>query len=184
MLTEGNALATGGMIAAILAMGGIMISISLAVYIYAAIALMFTAKRTKTPNGWFAFIPILNVYLIAKMAGLSGWWTLIVLAPIIPFVGAIAAAVAIIVFASSVSFLLNHLNTKYEREIIKTKIPKIDPRTIAKICVALPAALASAKAFLSSAVPSSSDANVLVPVAGSNKTFVPSISFALFKGKH
>jgi len=82
------------------ALTGVMLTtylvVALAVYIYSAIALMVIARKTKTPNGWFAFIPILNVYLIVKMAGLNGWWTLIILAPLIPFIGSLAMTVAII----------------------------------------------------------------------------------------
>jgi hypothetical protein len=48
---------------------------------------MKTAKRMKKKNPWLAWIPIANVYLITKMAGLNGWWTLILLACIIPWIG-------------------------------------------------------------------------------------------------
>jgi len=62
----------------------------LVVYVYSALALMAIAKKTKTPNGWLAFIPIANVYLLTQMAGVSGLWTLIVLAPIVPIIGGLA----------------------------------------------------------------------------------------------
>lgn len=90
MAVDLNTLAGAGLAQTILALGAAAIAVSIVVYIYAAIALMAIAKKTKTKNGWLAFIPIANVYLIAKMADLSGWWTLIVLAPMIPFVGSIA----------------------------------------------------------------------------------------------
>ena len=76
----------------------ISVVISLALYIYAALALMAIAKKTNTKNGWLAFIPIANIYLITQMAGKSGWWTLIILAPLIPFIGSIAMTIAIIWF--------------------------------------------------------------------------------------
>ena len=47
-------------------------------------------QKTKTENGWLAFIPIANVYLATQMAGLSGWWTLIIFAALIPFIGSLA----------------------------------------------------------------------------------------------
>lgn len=50
---------------------------------------MFIAKKTKTANSWLAFIPIANVYLVTQIAKVSGWWTLVVLAPIVPFAGTI-----------------------------------------------------------------------------------------------
>ena len=89
-------LASGGVLAAILALGAVFMVVALAVYIYSAIALMFIAKKTGTPNGWLAFIPIANVYLVTQMAGISGWWTLIVLAPMIPFIGGLAMMAAMI----------------------------------------------------------------------------------------
>lgn len=82
--------ANNGMIAAFLALGAITLSIFFAVYIYSAIALMAIAKKTKTKNGWLAFIPIANFYLITQMAGENGWWTLILLAVFIPGIGGLA----------------------------------------------------------------------------------------------
>lgn len=93
-LTE--ALAAGSALGIIMAMGTIMLVVALALYVYSAIALMVIAKKTKTSNGWFAFIPILNIYLITQMAGVSGLWTLIILAGFIPIVGALAMTVAMI----------------------------------------------------------------------------------------
>ena len=62
----------------------------IAIYIYMALALMAIAKRTGTPNGWLAWIPIANVYLMLQIAGISGWWTLGILATFIPVVGTLA----------------------------------------------------------------------------------------------
>jgi hypothetical protein len=69
--------------------------IFLAVYIYGALALMGIAKKTKTRNAWLAWIPIANFYLLTQMAGKSGWWTLILLVSVIPFIGLIALGVMI-----------------------------------------------------------------------------------------
>ena len=51
---------------------------------------MQIAKRTNTPSGWMAWIPILNIYLMCKLAGKSGWWIILLL---IPFVNIIAAII-------------------------------------------------------------------------------------------
>ncbi len=84
---------------AALAKMGLAISLlGLALYIYFAVALMTIAKKTKTPNGWLAFIPIANVYLMTQIAGLPAWYTLAILLPIIPIVGAIAMMVAMVYF--------------------------------------------------------------------------------------
>jgi len=78
-----------------MAMGAIAFVVGLAVYIYTAIAIMAIAKKTNTPNGWFAFIPILNIYLLTQMGGVSGLWTLVILADI--FLGGLATGVFSIV---------------------------------------------------------------------------------------
>ena len=80
----------------IIAFGMTAMLILLALYIYSALALMAIAKKTKTPNGWLAFIPIANIYLITQMAGVPAWYTLLVILPIIPFIGVIAMWVVII----------------------------------------------------------------------------------------
>ena len=64
--------------------------VMLALYVYFALALMFIAKKKNTKNAWLAWIPIANVYLMTQVAGVSGWWTLSVLLPIIPFIGGLA----------------------------------------------------------------------------------------------
>ncbi len=72
------------------AMGVFAVIVSIAIYIYFAVALLTIAKKTNTPNAWLAFIPIANVYLMTQVAKLPAWWTLAVLLPLFPFIGAIA----------------------------------------------------------------------------------------------
>ena len=76
----GEEIAGLGIIAILFGLGAIVLTLLLAVYIYSAIAVMTIAKRTKTKDGWMAFIPILNIYLLTQMAGKSGLLTLIILA--------------------------------------------------------------------------------------------------------
>lgn len=80
----------GNMMALIAGMLLVALIIGVALYIYFAIALMAIAKKTKTPNGWLAFIPIANIYLMTQIAKLPGWYTLGILLAIIPFIGGIA----------------------------------------------------------------------------------------------
>ena len=56
-----------------------VILLALVPYIWLAVCLMVIAKKTGTPDGWLAFIPILNIYLLCKVAGHSGWWALAIL---------------------------------------------------------------------------------------------------------
>lgn len=74
----------------------VFVVIMLVVYIYAALAVMGIAKKTKTDNGWLAFIPIANIYLMTQMAGVSGWWTLGILASFVPFIGGLAVLAGMI----------------------------------------------------------------------------------------
>jgi hypothetical protein len=57
-------------------------------YIYGAVILMTLAKKTGTPNGWMAWVPIANGVLMCQIAGKSGW---MILACMIPLVGIFVA---------------------------------------------------------------------------------------------
>lgn len=61
----------------------------LALYIYIAYALQTMAKKTNTPNEWFAWIPLLNIFLLIKIAGKSYWWFLLLLIPLVNIVIAV-----------------------------------------------------------------------------------------------
>ena len=65
-------------------------------YVYTALVLMAIAKKLNVPNGWLAWIPIANIYLMTQLAGLPGLWTLIILVSFIPFVGGLALMVVLI----------------------------------------------------------------------------------------
>ena len=60
--------------------------VSIAVYVYLAYSLMVIADKTDTENSWFAWIPILNLYLMCKIAGKPGWWIILFLIPIVNIV--------------------------------------------------------------------------------------------------
>ena len=57
--------------------------ISIAAYIYQAIVLTTIAKKTKTKDEWLAWIPIAMIYLMTKIAKVSGWFTLLFFVPVI-----------------------------------------------------------------------------------------------------
>ncbi len=54
----------------------------LAVYAYTAVCLMFIAKKTNTPNTWWAWVPILNLLLMFKIANKPWWWIFLVFIPL------------------------------------------------------------------------------------------------------
>ena len=89
---------SGGVLALFGAFFAVFLIVGLALYIYCALALMYVAKKRNVKNGWFAFIPILNVYLMTQVADLPAWWTLVVLLPIIPLLGGLAMMAAMIYF--------------------------------------------------------------------------------------
>ena len=77
----------GGLFAAIAGFIVIFIIVGIAIYIYQALAFMKIAEKTNTENGWLAFIPIANLYLMSKMAKMHWWPILLIIAMFIPFIG-------------------------------------------------------------------------------------------------
>lgn len=57
--------------------------IALALYIYWALALQTIAQKTNTPNGWLAWIPIVNLILMVNIAKKPVWWFLLCLIPLV-----------------------------------------------------------------------------------------------------
>lgn len=55
----------------------------LAFYVYLALTLFFIAKKTNTENGWFGFVPILNLILMAKIGRVPLWTVILMLVPLI-----------------------------------------------------------------------------------------------------
>ena len=52
-------------------------------YIAWGLALFYIAKKTDTQNGWWAFVPILNLFLLCDIAGMDYAWLLLLLVPCI-----------------------------------------------------------------------------------------------------
>lgn len=55
-------------------------------YVYLALCLMTIARKTNTPNGWMAWIPIVNVFLLLMIAQKPLWWFLLCLIPLVNIV--------------------------------------------------------------------------------------------------
>jgi len=55
-------------------------------YIYFALCLYFIAKKTDTPNGWLAWIPVANVFLMIQIAQKPLWWFILLLIPFVNIV--------------------------------------------------------------------------------------------------
>ena len=61
---------------------GIAVVIFLAFYAYMAYSLQVIGKKTNTPNTWRAWVPILNFFLMLKIAAKPFWWFLLMLVPL------------------------------------------------------------------------------------------------------
>ena len=57
----------------------IVILLGLAIYIWTAYCIMKMAERLGVPNGWFAFIPFLNYWLLCQMDDKDNTWFIVML---------------------------------------------------------------------------------------------------------
>lgn len=100
MYTANNADVLAGLMGMIAAIIIPLLIVGLILYVYTSWATMTIANRLKVPNGWLAFIPIANFYLLTQIAEVPWWTFLIVFATIIPFVGwCFAAPLIVPIFA-------------------------------------------------------------------------------------
>ena len=60
-----------------------IVLIELAIYAYFAFSLQKIAAKTDTKNGWFAWLPIFNLYLVCKIVKKPVWWILLLCIPVI-----------------------------------------------------------------------------------------------------
>ncbi|MEI6222024.1 MAG: DUF5684 domain-containing protein [bacterium] len=60
--------------------------VSFILYVFFGFCLMKMAQKSKTDNGWFAFIPVLNVVLMLQIVRRPVWWILLLLIPFVNFV--------------------------------------------------------------------------------------------------
>ncbi len=93
--TTGDGAALGGFFGAFFA---IYMFVLLAVAIVGIIGLWKTFVKAGQP-GWAAIIPIYNFYVLLQVIGRPSWWLVLLLLPIVPFVGPIAFMVVYIVIA-------------------------------------------------------------------------------------
>jgi hypothetical protein len=63
-------------------------------YVLVAIAMWLVFKKAGWP-GILALIPIVNVFILVKIAGMSAWWALLYLIPIVNIIFGIVVAVKV-----------------------------------------------------------------------------------------
>lgn len=71
----------------------IFLIITLGGYIYFSLTLMRVAQRLKKGPAWLAWIPVGNLYLMAKMAKMHWWPLLLCFGIFIPYIGSVASIV-------------------------------------------------------------------------------------------
>ena len=70
------------------AVSGVMFVAYLAVIVLAVVA-MWKIFNKAGEAGWKSLIPLYNTYTLLKIAGMSGWWLLGLMVPLVNVVGAI-----------------------------------------------------------------------------------------------
>jgi hypothetical protein len=67
-----------------------------ALYAYVAFCLMKMADKLNVSDSWWAWVPILNLLLLVKMAGKPLWWFLLFFIPLANIVVAVLVLVAVL----------------------------------------------------------------------------------------
>lgn len=62
---------------------GFILAMCVVTYVVLAFPLYVMGNKIGSQNSWFAFVPILNVFLFVEIAGKEWWWALLMLVPCI-----------------------------------------------------------------------------------------------------
>ena len=65
---------------------GVLLLVILALYVYTALCIQQIAKKTSTEDDWWAWVPILNMLLLCKIARKPLWWVLLLFIPLVNIV--------------------------------------------------------------------------------------------------
>ncbi|MCF7907591.1 MAG: DUF5684 domain-containing protein [Candidatus Omnitrophica bacterium] len=76
-----NSISSSGQSAGVLAGSAIMFFLMIGLYAYMSLSLQVIAKKTSTGKAWLAWVPVLNIILMCKIAKKPGWWLLLLLVP-------------------------------------------------------------------------------------------------------
>jgi hypothetical protein len=85
-------------VAGVAAMGAaflFMAVIGIAFYVYFSLALQTIAKKTNTPNDWWAWVPIISAILMLNIAKKPLWWIILFFIPFVNIVIIIITFMAI-----------------------------------------------------------------------------------------
>lgn len=70
-------------------MDNMVLVLVVALYAFFSYCLLVIARKTDTDGGWMAWVPVLQLYLMCKVAHLSGWMMLLMFVPIVNVVFAV-----------------------------------------------------------------------------------------------
>lgn len=86
---------SGAQAAAMGAVFLVFLLLTIAAYVYFALALKTIAEKTKTENPWWAWIPIIQAVLMLNIARKPVWWILLLFIPFVNIVIAVIVWMAI-----------------------------------------------------------------------------------------
>ena len=95
VLAQDDDMATAAAAGAVGVMLIVFFVVFAAIYIYFALAFSTIAKKTNTPNAWWAWVPILNILLLLNVAKKPVWWIILFLVPIVSLVIGIIVMMAV-----------------------------------------------------------------------------------------
>ena len=64
----------------------VVLWVCVVLYVWVALCLYLIARKVAIPDAWFAWIPILNLILICRVADKPGWWFLLFFIPLVNIV--------------------------------------------------------------------------------------------------
>ena len=77
-----------------------------AAYCFCAVSLKRIAEKAgQSERSWYAWIPIVNVVLLCRIAGRPGWWTILMLIPVVNIVFSIIVWIDVAKACSKPSWL-------------------------------------------------------------------------------
>lgn len=80
----------------------IIMILGIAIYLFSSYCFYNIYKRLKEPNAWFAWVPILNNWIMYKAGNQSPWW---IIGLFIPFVNIVAVVFSVIAFVNIIKKL-------------------------------------------------------------------------------
>jgi len=83
LLPASKAFADGGQPPDHIASLSFWIIAGIALYSYLALSVQIIARKSETPNDWFAWIPIANMFLLLAVAKKPLWWFFLLMIPFV-----------------------------------------------------------------------------------------------------